>query len=90
VGALDISCLRALVAPAEQDHDSIVLTAEVHPEARSELDAKFMYAFTHGTCVAKVPQSNPRDALTNTVSGLSIPKSPRSHWVKGSRPSERA
>jgi hypothetical protein len=76
VGALDVSCLRALVASAEKDHDSIVFTAEVHPEARPELDAKFMHAFTHGTCVAKVPQSNPRDALTNTVSGLSISKSP--------------
>jgi len=81
VGALDVSCLRALVASAEKDHDSIVgivLTAEVHPEARPELDAKFMHAFTHGTCVAKVAQSNPRDALTNTVSGLSISKSPES------------
>jgi hypothetical protein len=47
VGALDVSYLRALVATAEQDHDSIVLTAEVHPKARSELDAKFMHALTH-------------------------------------------
>jgi len=76
VGALDVSRLRALVASAEKDHDSVVFAAEVHPEARPERDAKFMHAFTHGTYVAKVPQSNSRYALTNAVSGFSISKSP--------------
>ena len=75
MGALDVPRLRALVATAEQNHDGIALAAEVHPEAWSKLDAKFVHALAHGTGVAEVAQANPRDALTNSVAGLSISKS---------------
>jgi hypothetical protein len=74
MGALDVPCLGALVAAAQQDHDGIPLATEVQPVARPERDAKLLHALAHGAGVAKVAQAHPRNALTDAVSSGSIPK----------------
>ena len=51
LGALDVPCLRALVATAQEDHDGIPLATEVHPIARPERDAKLLHALAQGTGV---------------------------------------
>lgn len=37
----DVPRLRALVAPAQQNHDKLILEREIHPIARTVIDPEF-------------------------------------------------
>jgi hypothetical protein len=73
--SFDVSCLRTLVATAEEDHDGVSFSSEVDAIARSSVDAKLVNAFAHGAGITEVAQANPSDASPNLVAGCSIPKS---------------
>ncbi len=72
LGAFDVTILRALVPTAQQDYDLTTVATEVHPLARAKVDTKLIHTVPDRAGVPEVAESNPCNALTDSVAGRSI------------------
>ncbi len=60
--------MRALIAAAEQDYDSLPMTAAIDTIPRTDMNAQFNHTFAYGIPIAEVTGLNLTQADTNTGS----------------------